>query len=259
MKKTTYFFSGLFLGVLGMTLFLFGLGETPTKPGEITQKNVAKSLAYIPSISGFSAADFARSLHPGVAPADLEGILSTFLVTGKEDSCMMLLNDAGTKMALPHWQRFMGSADSLIPVMNWTEDLSAYQPRNPGQRILFEAMADFWFQTIAQRLDSIGREEPAAKFTFPYRYLTERCAHHNHLVNVPITKWEKGVNRLLETRLAYLVNRLLLDVHPFLLILIGLFLVLTAIGWVTMGLAFLRFVKVRRQNQKKNHLRSTDT
>lgn len=256
MRSTIVFSAGIILGVFSLALAIFLLGEPPRKPGESSRFPASAGIEIRLPENGFSADEFARNLKPGLPPSGLEGVLNSFLKAGREDSCMMLLNEACTRMALPYWKKNLNHTDSMLQVLNWAEDIQNHVPVQPSQKILFEAISDFWFQTLAQRLDTLAQEEPGIKYTFRYRYLTERCARHNHLVNVPITRWEKGVNRLLETRMGYVAGRLLLDVHPLLLLLAGLFLIFTLLAWFRMVAAWVKYIRGKQKTEKKHNIRT---
>jgi hypothetical protein len=256
MRSPFAFPAGFILGILSLSLAIFLLGDPPEKPGESSRGLPSAGGDFRLPENGFSASEFSRTLTPDVSSGGLEQVLNAFVKEGREDSCMMLLNEACTRMALPYWKKHLSHTDSMVQVLNWAEEVGGHVPRQPAQKILFEAIADFWFQTLAQRLDTLAQEEPGIKYTFRYRYLTERCARHNHLVNVPITRWEKGINRLLETRMGYVAGRLLLDVHPLLLILAGLFLIFTLVAWVRMTADLLNYRKGKMQNKKKHNIRT---
>lgn len=235
MKYGLAFIIGLLTGILGLLLAIVvfaGRENVRSLPG---LQNTEAPPPFQYKLSNFNKSDFSRKItfqhNGGYIEAAYVSLLDT---TSQNDACLQVLNDAYTTGLLPRFSKTLQNVDSSFALLAWAEELQLYTPRRIESAILFESISGFWFQAISDRLKKVAEAQPEIRYSFPFRYLVERCAQHKYFVDLPEGKLEKGVRRMVESKIGYVIGRVFLDVSPTKLIGIILAGAFTLVAWAVL-------------------------
>jgi hypothetical protein len=153
-----------------------------------------------------------------------------------------------TDSVFPVWKKCFVHPDSMIPVLHFAERLKNHCPADAQTKFMFTAMGNFWIERISKQMDSLIQADSYIKNAYSSRYIIDRCAQNEYLINLKVSKFEKGLIRLSESKFGYILNRIFLDFNLPILILSGIFGLFTLVSWFVLMKVILN--KVRKKIQQ---------
>jgi hypothetical protein len=238
MKKSSIllFLTGLGCGFLLLLSYIIISGMLPATSvkGRVPLETSANSEI----ISGpFSTANYVKSISKYTSPAEIEQQYRLFSDTSGNDSGLQQkFYSLTTDSLYTVWQKYFSNQDSMVFVLHFAERINSHCPENPNTKFMYSAIANFWFDKLAKGADSLIAKNTYAKLSYSTRYIIDRCAQRQYLVNMKISKFEKGLIRLSESRFSYLLNRILLEIEAKVLaISTGIILIMVVLGIFTVA------------------------
>lgn len=135
--------------------------------------------------------------------------------------------------------------DEIFLKLMWIEKFNQYKELNTEYKTFFTVVYKYWMDKISNDLSKLYHTNNNIKFESKFSHLVSVCESKRFHVNIGNSKVEKFILNLKETNFIYILNRLLLDLKPI-IILISIFIfIFTIYG------QFLAFKKIFIYFQKK--------
>ncbi len=96
--------------------------------------------------------------------------------------------------------------DTALALLRWTEKISATAKSDAAHAVVWEALADFWFNHIANRLTEHQLNDKDLKADFRFKYLSQRLSEHGYNVNIRDSKLEKFKKNLVAGNWSHLIS-----------------------------------------------------
>jgi hypothetical protein len=156
----------------------------------------------------------------------------------------IVLSKALTEKLYDKWSvRNKFNLDEVFLKLNWIEKFNQYKEVDERYKTFFSVVYKFWMDKISNDLAKLYDQNNDIKFDSKFNHLIVLCESKRFHVNIGNTKTEKFIDNLKETKFAYILNRLLLDLSPFVLILVAVFSIVTLYGQYLVISKIISFIK----------------
>ncbi len=133
--------------------------------------------------------------------------------------------------------------DTLFNIIHWANRFQNYQYFDTENSILYTVVYKHWINFVANRLELYNQKYPEHKFDTKFQLLIHTCASKKFTPAVNMSKQEKVVYNISQNKIAYLINRLILNTSLLLKFLIITFITVTLFSYYITALQLIKLFK----------------